>query len=100
MSKTIFITGSSRGIGEACARVAKDAGYNIILHGKKKSKKLISLSNELKSKYYTFNVNDIYKIKSSFKQIKKIDILVNSAGINISKTFLMIIKNCFYFDLP
>ena len=88
MSKTIFITGSSRGIGEACARVAKDAGYNIILHGKKKSKKLISLSNELKSKYYTFNVNDIYKIKSSFKQIKKIDILVNSAGINISKTFL------------
>ena len=88
MSKTIFITGSSRGIGKALAREAKNSGYTVILHGKKKSKELLSLSKELNSKYLIFDVNNVHNIKLAFKKINKIDILVNSAGINISKVFL------------
>ena len=72
MSKTIFITGSSRGIGEALARIAKDSGYTVILHGKKKSKKLLSLSKELNSKYLIFDVNNVNI--NAFKKINKIDI--------------------------
>ena len=38
MTKTILITGSSRGIGKAFACLAKNEGFNVILHGKKKQK--------------------------------------------------------------
>ena len=88
MAKTILITGSSRGIGESLAKIAKNSGFNVILHGRKKSKKLFSLSNELKSEYLIFDVNNVKQIKSAFRKLKKVDILVNSAGINISKKFL------------
>ena len=87
MTKTILITGSSRGIGKAFACLAKNEGFNVILHGKKKTKKLLSLSNELSSQYLTFDVNNIASIRSALKKLKRIDILVNSAGINISKIF-------------
>ena len=46
MNKTILITGSSRGIGKAFAYLAKNEGYNVILHGKKKSKHLVLLSKK------------------------------------------------------
>jgi 3-oxoacyl-[acyl-carrier protein] reductase len=88
MFKTILITGSSRGIGASLARLAKKEGYNVILHGRKLSKNLKLISKELNSKYLTFDVNNDKEIKQSIKNIKKIDILVNSAGINISKTFI------------
>ena len=41
MPKTILITGSSRGIGESIAKTAKKSGFNVILHGKKKSKNFL-----------------------------------------------------------
>ena len=88
MTKTILITGSSRGIGAALARIAKKEGFNVILHGKKKSKNLVLISKALNSKYLTFDVSDTKEIKNSIKDVNKIDILVNSAGINISKPFL------------
>jgi len=34
MSKKILITGSSRGIGAAIARLSKKKGYEVLLHGK------------------------------------------------------------------
>jgi len=39
-NKTILITGSSRGIGAATARLAKKEGAEDILHGKTESKNL------------------------------------------------------------
>lgn len=39
-SKTVFISGSSRGIGRACALYLANKGFNIVLHGSKPSEAL------------------------------------------------------------
>lgn len=86
--KTILITGSSRGIGSAIARLAKIYGANVILHGKTESEELKNLSEEIKSPYFFCDVADEEKIKLAIKGFGHIDILVNNAGINPSKTFM------------
>ena len=60
MSKIVFITGSSRGIGASVAKLAKEAGYEVILHGKKESNNLISLASKLESKYLVFFLINIF----------------------------------------
>lgn len=87
MSRTMLVTGSSRGIGEAIARVGSREGYKILLHGKSASKQLNNLSIELKSKYICFDLTREDEIKKGLNGISKIDVLVNCAGINISKPF-------------
>jgi 3-oxoacyl-[acyl-carrier protein] reductase len=87
MSKKILITGSSRGIGAAIARLAVDNGYDVLLHGKTLSSSLKNLSKELDSKYVVFNVCNENEITEALYDIESIDILINSAGINISKSF-------------
>jgi 3-oxoacyl-[acyl-carrier protein] reductase len=85
--KTIFITGSSRGIGAEVARLSKKNGFKVILHGRTKSNSLIRLSQELEAEYFYFDVKDIDSIENCFKKISTLDALVNSAGLNISKPF-------------
>lgn len=86
--KTILITGSSRGIGAATARLAQKYGARIILHGKTESKELKKLSKELGAPYFFCDVADEAVIKKEINAFKKIDILINNAGISISKSFL------------
>lgn len=88
MSKTMLITGSSRGIGAALAKLAVNEGYEVILHGRKSSRNLKLIANQLRSRFVSFDVNNENEIKYAVKNIKKIDILVNSAGLNISKSFI------------
>jgi len=90
MCKTMLITGSSRGIGASIARLAASAGYDVILHGKKESFQLKEFSRTLSSRYLIFDVTNEHEIKKSFSKINRIDVLVNSAGINISKPFSLI----------
>lgn len=87
MSKTIFITGSSRGIGAAIARLAKERGYDVLLHGRTSSASLIRLANELDANYVIFDVCKEVEVINGLSKIDHIDILINSAGINISKSF-------------
>jgi 3-oxoacyl-[acyl-carrier protein] reductase len=87
MPKTILITGSSRGIGASFARLAHKEGFDVILHGRSISNELILLSKELKSKYVFFDVSNEDEIIKALNDISQIDILVNSAGINVSKAF-------------
>lgn len=47
MSKTVLITGSSRGIGKAIAITLANAGYNIVLHCSKDIARLDNLKNEI-----------------------------------------------------
>lgn len=88
-NKTILITGSSRGIGSATARQAKEYGARVILHGKTESSALIQLAKELGMPYIFFDVADEEDVERALTKIKsEIDVLVNNAGINPSKTFM------------
>jgi len=90
--KIILITGSSSGIGAATARLAKKYGATPILHGKTESKELKNLAKELNCEYIFCDVVDKITVESEvqriLKKVKKIDILVNSAGIALSEEFL------------
>jgi 3-oxoacyl-[acyl-carrier protein] reductase len=85
--KTILITGSSRGIGAATARLAKKYGARVILHGRTESRELKKIAKKLKSPYVFFDISDERSVRRAVKKLKRIDIVVNNAGINPSKTF-------------
>lgn len=84
--KTILVTGSSRGIGKAIAKLAYDKGYKVILHGKTKSDAVIKLSEELgDALVVTFDVADKQAthrgIAKAIEVAGPIDVLVNNAGV-------------------
>lgn len=88
--KTILITGSSRGIGAATARLAKNYGADVILHGRTESEELKNLAKELNARYIFCDVKDEEAVKREVERIGPLEILVNNAGINPSKTFMQL----------
>jgi len=89
-NKTILITGSSRGIGEATARMARSFGAKVILHGKTDSEELKKLAKEIAAPYFFCDIADEKAVKREIAKFANIDILINNAGINPSKTFLQL----------
>ncbi|MBI2463775.1 SDR family oxidoreductase [Candidatus Peregrinibacteria bacterium] len=91
-NKVIIITGSSRGIGGATARLAKKYGARVIVHDKDENKQLKKCAKALKTSYIFCDVADEIAVKKAVENVmrkeKKIDILVNCAGINSAKSFL------------
>ncbi len=95
--KTILVTGSGTGIGQAVARKFAKSGYNIIILGRRKEP-LIDASNILKQiitdekfessvTYYPgVDVSDFEAINTMFDKINtdygQIDIIVNNAGVS------------------
>ena len=59
----------------------------MILHGRSKTEELLSLSKELNACFVCFDVTKELEIKNALRSFSELDILVNSAGINISKPF-------------
>ena len=57
------------------------------MHGRSKSLDLLNLGKELNSKIICFDVTNELELKNSLKQLTKLNILINCAGINISKPF-------------
>lgn len=90
--KTILITGSSSGIGAATAKLAKEYGATVILHGKTESEDLKKLVKELNCEYIFCDVSDKSAVDEAMNKISKnfskIDILVNCAGIANKGKFL------------
>lgn len=86
-NQTILITGSSRGIGAEVAKLCKESGFNVILHGRSNSEELLSLADELDAEFIIFDVTKELEVKQAFMHIPNLNIIVNSAGINISKPF-------------
>ncbi len=90
--KIILITGSSSGIGAATAKLAKEYGATVILHGKTENEDLKNLAKNLDCEYIFCDVSDKTAVESEtkriLKKIKRIDILVNSAGISLNQKFL------------
>lgn len=86
----VFITGATSGIGKSCAEIFAKHGYNLILCGRR-AERLDALKQNLE-RDFKINVNtlafDIRKEEEVSKAIdslsadeKKIDILINNAGL-------------------
>jgi NADP-dependent 3-hydroxy acid dehydrogenase YdfG len=98
MEKTVFITGSTSGIGEACAWKFAANGANLILNGRDAGK-LTSLKQSIIDKYgvdvttLTFDVRDreaaFGAIAGLPEKWQPIDILINNAGLvlGVNKEF-------------
>ena len=91
MKKAILVTGSSRGIGKAVARLAHKLRYTVIVHGKTDSDELGKIHQELKGSIKSyFDVADKSAVQRAINKILTevgtIDVLVNNAGI--AKNFL------------
>ena len=47
----------------------------------------MELAKELDSKYVIFDISNENEVKQALSEITQINVLVNSAGLNISKAF-------------
>src|SRR5215831_10966930 len=108
-NKVALVTGSTRGIGWASARLLAQHGATVLLNGVSNSDLLKQRVEELKSAFhveaegFAFDVGSADGVKECygilFKKYKRLDILVNNAGIledsllamvtaqNMAKTF-------------
>lgn len=90
--KNILITGSSSGIGAATARLAKEYGANVIVHGKKDSPELNAIAKELNAEKIICDIADKDAVLGEIKKLldKKIQIhcLANVAGVATPKSFM------------
>jgi 3-oxoacyl-[acyl-carrier protein] reductase len=95
--RTAFITGSSRGIGQAIALDLAKAGYRILLHAKTPSQKLAETELAIKQigapvKTFCFDLLNQSAIESTavamLTEFDQIDILVNNAAISQDASLL------------
>jgi 3-hydroxy acid dehydrogenase / malonic semialdehyde reductase len=92
--KTVFITGATAGIGEACAIKYAQNGYGLILNGRRKER-LEELKASLEDEYgvscylLPFDVRDkedvFCQVKMLPEEWRSIDILVNNAGLALGR---------------
>ncbi len=90
MNKTVFITGSTSGIGLACAEIFAKNGHRIILNGRREDRNK-ALAKRLKKDFNAetfqanFDVRDRLEVEKCIHSLpptwNTIDILVNNAGL-------------------
>jgi 3-hydroxy acid dehydrogenase/malonic semialdehyde reductase len=90
-SKIAFITGATSGIGEACANLFAQQGYQLILAGRR-SERLEQLSLQLSEKFsiqvmpVVVDVRDKEQLSNLLGGLpdtwKNVDVLVNNAGLS------------------
>lgn len=94
-SQTAIVTGASKGIGKAIALKLAQENFNVIIFGRDE-KNLISVKKEIlkfevNCDFFIGDVADENFVMDSVNQIikkyKKIDVLINNAGIAIFKKF-------------
>lgn len=97
MKQIAFVTGSSRGIGKAIAFYLAKSGYQIVLHGSRKTNELLETEKELKKigahvMTIYFDISNEIAVEESCASIIKVtggvDVLVNNAGIVKDRSFL------------
>lgn len=91
MTKIVFITGASSGIGQACAEIFARQGYSLILAARR-MERLLTLSRQLEEKYNTdtqllnLDVRDKTMVRKSWESLpeawRKVDVLINNAGLS------------------
>jgi len=91
MSKTVFITGGSRGIGAECVKIFSENGYNVAFSYFKSVEKAIALAEKYGAFIIKADVSISEEITSAIKEATqkfgKIDVLINNAGISQSSLF-------------
>lgn len=101
MSKTVLVTGSSRGIGKACALKLAELGYDIAVNCNSNLEMAQKAVDEItalgrKAVAYKANTADIDEVKDMFRSIQQdfggIDVLVNNAGV-VDDAYLLMIKD-------
>lgn len=87
MEKYAFITGASRGIGNAIAQRLAKEGYCLYLVCKNSADALFSLKESLEQQYQTRcqcfigDISDAEFVAHCFSDIRSLDVLINNAGI-------------------
>ncbi|MDD8048002.1 MAG: SDR family oxidoreductase [Thomasclavelia sp.] len=91
MNKVALVTGSSRGIGKATIIEFAKKGYDVIINYVNSAKAASELKDEVESKYKIKALTvkaDLSKeedvremVRKSLAEFKKVDVLVNNAGI-------------------
>jgi 3-oxoacyl-[acyl-carrier protein] reductase len=80
-NRTAFVTGASRGIGLACARVLAGAGCRVVLAARGAAQ-LEQASAEIpNSSWVELDLSSPASIEQAFVKAGKIDILVNNAAV-------------------
>lgn len=83
MSKVVFITGASSGIGKAIGEYLKDKGY--IVYGTSRNPKK---NDKTKINLLALDVRDVISINEAIQYVinkeGKIDVLINNAGVGIT----------------
>jgi len=89
--KTTFITGASAGIGKACAELFAKEKSNLILTARRINRlktlaKKLEEENKIKVKCLKLDVRNFEEIEQTIKSLeknwKKVDILINNAGLS------------------
>lgn len=91
MSKIVFISGASAGIGKACAEVFAREGFNLILTARR-IEKLDYLATKLKAEFnievrtVQMDVRMKESVQEGWESLseewKKVDLLINNAGLS------------------
>lgn len=95
--KTVIVTGGSRGIGAATVKELARSGYHVVLNynNSEDAAKQIKQQLELEGIFIEIFKADVSKreevkelVKFTLEKYKKIDILINNAGIDQIKPFM------------
>ena len=86
-NKIVVITGGTRGIGAAIAKVFNDSGAYVLVSGTDKAEdnKLENFSNRDNIQYHQLDFSSDKSLDQflvAIKELKKVDILINNAGVN------------------
>jgi NAD(P)-dependent dehydrogenase (short-subunit alcohol dehydrogenase family) len=97
--KTVVVLGASRGIGAASAIACAEAGAEVVLLGRSwddlaRVGELIERAGG-QSAIGPCDITSVASIQKAFTSIGKIDVLVNSAGINAPEPFLTVHEDTF-----
>ncbi len=85
--KTVLVTGGSRGIGKSIVQKFAENGYNVILNYSKSEEAAYRLSEKYNNvKIFKANISNKKQVQEMIdyatSEFKKIDILINNAGIS------------------
>jgi len=82
MTKTVFISGATAGIGQAAARRFAGAGWTVIGTGRRRER-LEALQAELGDAFrpLAFDMRDIASVEAAATEVGEVDLLLNNAGL-------------------